>query len=195
MKDGQVEISKSLLRKKILDYRRIIEESVWTERNQRLIGTIQRDLKVAEFASVHVFFPIKKNNEPDLNNLLPWFWERSISTVTSKTDFTARKLTHYLIDSKTSLKLNSLSIPEPVNGTEFSIERLDAVFIPLVAADKLGNRIGYGGGFYDQMLKETKAKRIGLCLSPLLDKIVQTDLWDEPLDYIVTPNKLWQKQH
>ena len=54
----------------------------------------------------------------------------------------------YLQDNHAS-KTNSWNIPEPENGIAISDEQIEVVFIPLLAFDEKGNRVGYGKGFYD----------------------------------------------
>ena len=96
---------------------------------------------------------------------------------------------HYEIATNTEIRISEKGIPEPVDTLEVSADDLDAILVPLTVADKEGNRIGYGGGYYDQFLKETKAIKIGLSLSNPVDSIIQTDEWDIPLDYLITPFK------
>ncbi len=80
-----------------------------------------------------------------------------------------------------------MGIPEPSNAQKADFEEVDLVLVPLLAADKMGNRIGYGGGFYDRLLQNSKAAKIGLSLSTKLDKISQKEVWDIKLDGVLTP--------
>ena len=42
---------------------------------------------------------------------------------------------------------------------------IDVVFVPLLAYDKQGNRVGYGKGFYDKFLSECKSNVVKIGLS------------------------------
>ena len=65
------------------------------------------------------------------------------------------------------------------------------MLIPGLAFDRDGNRLGYGGGFYDRYLGEHK-EIIGAALSydfQLVDRL-PAENHDRPVDYIVTPGEI-----
>ena len=70
----------------------------------------------------------------------------------------------------------------------------DTLLIPLVAVDLAGNRIGQGQGHYDRYLSENREERpittIGLAWECQIAEEIPADPWDEPLDYIATPERL-----
>ncbi len=101
------------------------------------------------------------------------------------------EMRHFSLTESTALVKNKFGIPEPTNSEEASIENLDLIFVPLLLCDKEGFRIGYGGGYYDRLLSETKALKVGLSLSPPADIILQREEWDIPLDYLITPFKTY----
>ena len=68
------------------------------------------------------------------------------------------------------------------------------VFIPLLAYDKTGNRVGYGKGFYDRFLAQCKPEtlKIGLSFFEAENEDFITSEDDVRLDYCVTPNQVFQ---
>ena len=54
------------------------------------------------------------------------------------------------------LKINKYGIPEPEIK---NIVYPDILLIPLVAFDKNLNRLGYGGGYYDRLIKKLSKKK------------------------------------
>ncbi len=63
------------------------------------------------------------------------------------------------------------------------------LFVPLVAVDLAGYRIGQGAGHYDRMLVDRTIKTIGLAYDvQVVDRIVP-DPWDVPLQAIATPTR------
>ena len=66
----------------------------------------------------------------------------------------------------------------------------DILLIPLVAYDSNKNRLGYGGGFYDRYIKKLKKIKkiltIGLAFSFQKIKIINTNKFDQKLDFILT---------
>ena len=97
----------------------------------------------------------------------------------------------YIFNEETLLKKNKYDIPEPINGKEFK-ENIDVIFIPLLAYDKKGNRVGYGKGFYDRFLRTQKNNIIKVGLSFFgPEEIVEKKEFDQRLDYCVTPEKVF----
>lgn len=63
----------------------------------------------------------------------------------------------------------------------------DIILTPLVAFDAALNRIGQGAGFYDRAFAEyPDAKRIGVAYSVQQVPRIHPDLWDVPLDAVIT---------
>ncbi len=94
---------------------------------------------------------------------------------------------HFHYTEQTMLEINSIGIPEPTAAKPADLSKVDLVLMPLLAADRNMNRIGYGGGFYDRLLKHTDAKKVGLSLAPFCDQIQWVDPWDAPMDHVLIP--------
>jgi len=67
----------------------------------------------------------------------------------------------------------------------------DAVLVPLLIVDGAGNRLGYGGGFYDRTLNDLRARKsvvaVGVAYPVQRVDEVPHEAYDEPLDYVLTP--------
>jgi len=84
---------------------------------------------------------------------------------------------------------NHFGILEP-QGARVAIDQLDVVFMPLLVFDQYGNRLGMGLGCYDKVLANKKEKPVlcGLAYSfQEVDKI-KKEVWDVPIDLVVTEN-------
>ena len=68
------------------------------------------------------------------------------------------------------------------------------MFVPLLAFDTKGNRIGYGKGFYDRFLADCKPEtiKIGLSFFEAEKDFNDVSKDDVQLDYCVTPEELFQ---
>lgn len=66
-----------------------------------------------------------------------------------------------------------------------------AIFVPGVAFDRFGNRIGHGMGIYDRLLSTAKGIKVGCCLTQQLVPHIESDTHDIKMDYLVTPNALF----
>lgn len=66
----------------------------------------------------------------------------------------------------------------------------DVLIVPMVAFDRSGGRMGYGGGFYDRSLEELRAKKdvlaIGFAYGAQECETLPLEPTDQPLDMIVT---------
>ena len=68
------------------------------------------------------------------------------------------------------------------------------MFVPLLAIDTKGNRVGYGKGYYDRFLKQCKKDCLFIGLQ-LFDEIIQIDdinQFDIALHYCITPTQIIQ---
>ncbi len=79
---------------------------------------------------------------------------------------------------------------------------LDLVLVPLVAFDATGNRIGMGGGFYDRTFAFIKSrsrwrqpKLLGVAHELQQLESIQPNMWDIPLDGIVTETHWYKRDH
>ena len=93
----------------------------------------------------------------------------------------------YLPD--TPMKANKFGILEPYLNVKsvLPIEQLDIIFTPLVAFDKLGNRLGMGGGFYDRTLQNSQHRFITVGLAHQCQQVeaLPIESWDIPLEHIL----------
>jgi 5-formyltetrahydrofolate cyclo-ligase len=141
----------------------------------------------------HLFLSIKEQNEVDTECILHLLQGKDKEIIISKSDFETLEMQHYLLTDNTKIKKNGYNIPEPINGLEVPTSAIDVVFVPLIAFDKKGNRVGYGKGFYDKFLSECKPEAIKIGLSFYEPEEIISDFYenDVKLDYCVTPTKVY----
>ena len=78
-------------------------------------------------------------------------------------------------------------IMQPKNPVAYDCE---VAIIPLLCADRQGNRLGYGGGYYDRYLQaHERILRVGICYDGQLVEELLTEEHDCPLDFIVTESQ------
>ena len=73
----------------------------------------------------------------------------------------------------------------------------DILFIPCLAFDKFGYRLGYGGGYYDKTISYFKLRNhsftsIGLAYDDQKIENVPHDKFDQKLNYILTEKRLYK---
>ncbi|MEZ4875720.1 MAG: 5-formyltetrahydrofolate cyclo-ligase [Flavobacteriaceae bacterium] len=140
----------------------------------------------------HLFLPIFQKKEVNTEYLLHILQGRDKSVVVPKVEFSSQQLKHILLQEHTVLKLSPYGIPEPENGIEIPEDQLEVIFLPLLAYDTKGNRVGYGKGFYDQFLKQCNphCRFVGLSFFPPETEFPSSE-WDVPLHYCVTPERVF----
>ena len=140
----------------------------------------------------HIFLPIHRLREINTEYLLHILQGKDKSIVLSKSDFKAQTLTHYLLEDHTELVENKWGIVEPKTGIVIAPEQLEVVFVPLLAYDKAGNRIGYGKGFYDRFLAQCDKDVIKVGLSYFEpEAAIEATAQDVPLDFCITPENIY----
>lgn len=99
-----------------------------------------------------------------------------------------------LVDEDTHYVKNNYGVAEPVSGEELSAGNIDVVFVPLLAFDTNGFRVGYGKGFYDRFLKSCSADVIKIGFSYFQAEAAIDDIseFDVPLSICITPNKIYE---
>jgi len=151
-------------------------------------------LPIWEKTYYHVFLSIAEKKEVDTEYLLHLLAGKDKEVVVSKSDFDTRKMTHYLLTDATKFQKNKYNIPEPVDGLEVPVAKIDVVFVPLVAFDIKGNRVGYGKGFYDVFLSECRPDTLKIGLScfeaeEAIDDVFEKDV---KLDFCITPDCIYE---
>ena len=149
-------------------------------------------LPIWEKTYFHIFLPITEQKEVNTEFILHLLSGKDKEIIVSKADFETRNMTHFLLTDNTRIKKNAYNIPEPVDGIEVPSHKIDVVFVPLLAFDKKGHRVGYGKGFYDKFLSECRPDVIKIGLSFFDPEELITDVFegDVKLDYCVTPNEV-----
>lgn len=137
----------------------------------------------------HLFLTIEELKEVDTEFVLQILAGKDKEIVVSKCNFDHCEMTNFLLTDNTKFQKNQYNIYEPVDGIEVPHVKLDVVFVPLLAFDKNGHRVGYGKGFYDRFLSQCKEDviKVGLSFFEAEDRIDDIFEGDKRLDYCVTP--------
>lgn len=157
-------MEKKKLRKKYKNLRTNLSEHIIDEKSL-IIANKSLDLDIWEHQYYHIFLPIVKQKEVDTSYILNILQGKDKHILVSKSDFKTSTMKHYLLTDATRFVINEYGIPEPEDGIEIDSKKIDVVFIPLLAYDLKGNRIGYGKGFYDRFLSECKKDVVKIGLS------------------------------
>ena len=153
-------------------------------------------LPIWNYNYYHTFLPIVEHKEVDTEFILNILNGKDKNIVLSKSNFETLSMNHFLLTDSTVIAKNEYHIPEPVDGIPISDELIEVVFVPLLAFDQKGQRVGYGKGFYDRFLSKCKPEtlKVGLSFFEPEIEISDSDVNDIRLGYCVTPLRSYQFQ-
>lgn len=149
-------------------------------------------LPIWNFENYHIFLTIHEHKEVQTDYLLHILNGKDKNVIVSKSDFETRTMNHVLLTDNVTIKKNEWNIPEPQNGFSIADEQIDVVFVPLLAYDVFGNRVGYGKGFYDLFLSKCKPDVVKIGLSFFYPEELIEDMFleDVRLNYCITPDTI-----
>lgn len=184
-------MDKKVLRQKYKVLRQNLSQEEIENKSLAIANNLLR-LNIWDNTYFHIFLPIVEQNEVDTEFILQILAGKDKEIVISKSDFETREMSHFLLTDNTKIVKNEYNIPEPVNGLPVPTEMIDVVFVPLLAYDKQGNRVGYGKGFYDKFLSQCKPDVIKVGISffepeEQIDDVLDTDV---KLDFCVTSGEV-----
>ncbi|MDR6844905.1 5-formyltetrahydrofolate cyclo-ligase [Flavobacterium granuli] len=184
---------KKELRTKYKALRKELSEIDIEEKSLAIANEILK-LPIWDKTYFHVFLPIEEQKEVNTEFILHLLSGKDKEIVISKSDFATREMTHFLLTDNTKIQKNEYNIPEPVDGLEVPASKIDIVFVPLLAFDKKGNRVGYGKGFYDKFLSQCKPETIIIGLSFFEPEELISDVFESDvlLDYCVCPSGVYE---
>ena len=150
-------------------------------------------LPIWKHSFYHIFLSIIEHKEINTDYVLNILSGKDKNIIISKSNFENFEMTHFLLMDNTVIKKNAWNIPEPVDGIEINTDKIEVVFVPLLAFDQQGHRIGYGKGFYDKFLSACRPEtlKVGLSFFEAEEKIEGLFETDVSLDYCVTPTKVY----
>lgn len=192
------DMDKSSLRQEYISKRKAFETTDLAQKIAAVSANVSKYLKDKEFRIVHTFLPQLNSREVDTWQIIDMI-RRDYPFVSIASPYIipgTRQMEHYLIFAETSLIENQWKIPEPdpLTSQKVDPEQIDAIFVPLLAFDLKGYRVGYGGGYYDRFLKKCRpdAIKIGLSFFDPVEKIEDKDQYDVPLDICITAETIHQ---
>jgi 5-formyltetrahydrofolate cyclo-ligase len=180
-------MNKAILRKDLLRRRIAMNSIDWDDRNALICQKILQNLpSLQPHLSVLAYFSIRQ--EPDLSNLWPQLRSRSIPFGVPRC--IDNQLVWHRWEPGNRLVVGAFGILEPeAKAPVLQAKDVGLILVPCVGCDRRGNRIGYGGGFYDRLLAQTEWRSIptvGITFDFGVVESFEADEWDQPLNYICT---------
>jgi 5-formyltetrahydrofolate cyclo-ligase len=193
-------VNKADLRRTALARRMALDAGEVARRSDKLCENLFQEFSVAEWQWLHLFLPLRRRNEPDTWSIIRRIWAEQLAVrlAVPVVQPDGLSLKQYELTADTPLRANRWGIPEPepLAATQVSAAAFDAVLVPLLAVDRTGQRVGYGGGFYDRFLAQCRpgTQFIGLNVLDEAPVAAVADVLptDVPLTACLTPGRVWR---
>ena len=193
--EPKIQESKKLLRHQLKDLRKMAH----SQSDQKILFLMGENFKnwlagAGDFTNIAIYLPIQSEIDP-----LP------IVKTVHNPNFSLCLPVIAAIDKPLLFKewrpgdelvTGIFNIKSPKNGKTVLP---DLVIAPLLGFDHLGNRLGYGGGFYDRTIYELRNKIkilvLGLAYNcQKVSKVLPVEETDQKLDYVLTEESIFSFQ-
>ncbi len=131
------------------------------------------------------YYPIK--GEPNIIPLIKYAQSAGKQIAFPISHESERRLSFHVVSDMSELIRGTYGIPEPPESAP-ELTDFDGVFclVPALAFSKSGQRLGYGGGYYDRFLSGFNGVSAGLCYSNFFVNKLPTEEHDIALDIIIS---------
>jgi 5-formyltetrahydrofolate cyclo-ligase len=185
---------KEVGRKLYKEKRLALTESERLKLNDLMLLQFQT-VKIPSIETLLSYWPIEVNNEPNTHLFTEFMKYRNpeLKVCYPVADFGSMVINAIAIDIDTPFEKKRLSIREPDSDNVIQPGEIDMIFVPLLAFDKKGYRIGYGQGFYDKYLADCRNDCIkaGFCYFEPIESIRDRRDFDIPLNICITPHNVY----
>jgi len=183
---------KDKLRKEIIIKRDLISENNRLSKDESIRNKLFSLPEFIKADTIFIYFSFR--SEVDTFFIIEKALNKGKRVILPKVEKKKRKLYLYEINSIKDLSLGYMGIYEPIPdiSREVGINEVDLIIVPGVCFDIYGNRIGYGGGYYDIILSEKKTNSPVIALS-YEEQIVQkipSEPHDIKVDIIITDQRI-----
>lgn len=155
----------------------------------KILHNLQK-MPIWNYSVFHTFVPIENMHEVNTFPVIDYLFRLNKKVIVPKVE--ESQMLNCEIDKNVAWQKGKFSVPEPGKFHLIDSTEIEVLFIPMLICDQIGHRVGYGGGFYDRFLKDSKpaALKIGLNFFPPVERIDDVQNTDIPLDYCVTGEEI-----
>lgn len=140
----------------------------------------------------HLFLPIAGRHEVNTMLLKNKLDQQGKILYTSRVQQGKHAMETVKLPKEAILRLDSWGIPVPEPAEVVSATNIQVVFVPLLAYDTEGTRLGFGKGYYDFFLANLSPSVIKVGLSFFdPEEAIPAEAHDVPLDFCVTGVRTW----
>ncbi len=189
-------MKKKTLRKKIISLRKGLTKAALLEKSNQIYDHLINCSILKDADSVLIYMDFR--NEVKTKQIIDYCFAHNKDVIVPVVDETTQQMVLIEIDKNTEFGKSKYGILEPTISEDNtrSLYDVDLVLAPGVAFDLSGNRLGYGGGYYDRLLNAHAEIRhlikvYGLAFECQLVDEVPVDKTDCKIDGIITEKQIY----
>lgn len=102
------------------------------------------------------------------------------------------KMDFYVIHALFELTEGAFGVQEPDINFHKRLEDFEnsIIIVPGVAFSEQGQRLGYGGGYYDRFLASYRIYSIGICFEDMISNALPAERFDMPVDMVISEERV-----
>lgn len=186
---------KKEIRKQFLEKRVQLSEEEFQDKSASIVNNFRNlDLPVVNFLLSYA--PLMSRKEFDVSECGQIIREKnpSVKVAWPKADIDMNSMEAQAVEKDGLFIKNKFNILEPLDGEVIPPHLIDVAFVPLIAFDINGYRVGYGKGFYDKYLLRcrTDCVKLGFSFFEALSRISDITDFDVPLNLCITPSRIYE---
>jgi 5-formyltetrahydrofolate cyclo-ligase len=177
---------KKRLRKEILQRMNALSEEQYTTLSAKIVDSLYKQREWIEAKTIGITLSMER--EVNTYAIIEKAWEEGKAIVVPKCNRETRTMTFRQITNFEQLETVYMNLrePDPSITEEVSAEEIDLLLVPGVAFTRKGERVGYGGGYYDRYLVNYKEKALSLVFDFQIVSHIPVEPFDKTVQKIIT---------
>ncbi|MES5864845.1 5-formyltetrahydrofolate cyclo-ligase [Bacillus wiedmannii] len=174
------------LRKQIIEHMNSLSEERCTTLSEQIAFSLYAQKEWAEAKTIGI--TLSMENEVNTYAIIEKAWEEGKKVVVPKCNKGTRTMSFRQISNFDQLEIVYMNLREPIPARteEVNADDIDLQIVPGVAYTERGERIGYGGGYYDRYLVHYKGKTLSLAYSFQIVEHIPVEPFDKNVEKIIT---------
>ncbi|MGE1011984.1 5-formyltetrahydrofolate cyclo-ligase [Bacillus wiedmannii] len=174
------------LRKRIIEHMNSLSEERYTTLSEQIAFSLYAQKEWAEAKTIGI--TLSMENEVNTYAIIEKAWEEGKKVVVPKCNKGTRTMSFRQISNFDQLEIVYMNLREPIPARteEVNADDIDLQIVPGVAYTERGERIGYGGGYYDRYLVHYKGKTLSLAYSFQIVEHIPVEPFDKNVEKIIT---------
>lgn len=174
------------LRKQIIEHMNSLSKERYTTLSEQIAFSLYAQKEWAEAKTIGI--TLSMENEVNTYSIIEKAWEEGKKVVVPKCNKETRTMSFRQISNFDQLETVYMNLCEPIPALteEVNADEIDLQIVPGVAYTERGERIGYGGGYYDRYLMHYKGKTLSLAYSFQMVDHIPIEPFDKNIEKIIT---------